>query len=374
VRANTWELKIGSGLAGATLLVLAACGGTASPASGTAASPATSTAAAGSAAAAKPAAASAAAKPSAAAKAETFRLATGSTTPSTMFVWLAQDTGVFAKNGVDVKTEGMTGQVQMDSVISGDAEGTVHTGADLVFTSEAQGADLRVVLTGSAVDNDLLVAGPEIKTVQDLKGKKVAEQSLTSGNGQMMNRLLTKEGLQAGKDYQVVVTGSASQTSGVLAAVLAHQVDATAVPPAVAAESIKQGKIHVLVDLAKRSDLPTGSQVFALQTKYVQQHHDTVQKVVDSLITSVRTIKTDKAAAEDELKKRYKLTEQGPLDEEYQRQTEVLAKDPTPKKEQFQDVIAAFPKDIKPLSDDQINTILDTSFVEDAMKRGLTNY
>src|SRR5205823_8833216 len=124
--------------------------------------------------------------------------------------------------------------------ISGDAEGTVHTGADLVFTSQAQGTDLRVVMTGSTVDNDLLVAGPEIKTIQDLKGKKVAAQSITSGNGQMMKRLLAKEGLQQGKDYEVVVTGSASQTSGVLAALLAHQVDATAVPPTVANAAIKQ--------------------------------------------------------------------------------------------------------------------------------------
>ncbi len=291
-----------------------------------------------------------------------------------MYVWLAQDRGIFAKNGVNVESVGLSGQAQMQAVVAGEAEGTVHTGADLVFTTQAQGTDMKIVATGSQVDNDLLVAGNDIQSVEQLRGKKVGAQSLTAGNGQTTRRLMAKYGLQDGKDYTLVVTGSAGTSAGALAALVAHQVDAVAVPPALASPAIKQGQVHLLVDLAARSDLPIGSNVFALKTGYVQQHPDIVQKVVDSLIESVRLINQDKGAAEAELKTRFKLDDQAALDEEWQRQVEVLAKTPLPRKEDFGDVIAAMPKDIKPLTDAQLDAMLDPTFVNDAVKRGLTKF
>lgn len=377
------------------LVGLTACGGSAAPASSPAAAPSSAVAkpaSAAASAAAKPAsgaasaaakpasgAASAAAKPSASAAAKPsgplLKIATGTGSPTSMFAYLADSAGLYAKNGLNVQTQTASGQAQMDTVIAGEATGTMHAGADLVFTSEASGQiDLQIVFTGSRRDDDLLLTSNDITSVEQLKGKKVGMQSTTSVNGQMVRRLLAKYNLQEGKDYQVVLTGTTGSTAGALAALLSHAIDATAVSQATAAPAIKQGQVHSLVDIATRDDLPTGSQVMVFPTKFVQANPDAVQKVVDSLIEAIHLAYTDKAASEGVLKTVYKITDQGELDDAWARAKQVLTKDPTPNRDDFADVIANMPKDVKPLTDTQINGMIDPKFVKDAISRGLTNF
>jgi NitT/TauT family transport system substrate-binding protein len=359
----------------------AAASAAAKPAASTAPSAAAKPAASAAAKQAASAGASAAAKPSASAAAAPkpsgplLKIATGVGSPTSMFAYLASDAGIYAKNGVNVETQTAAGQTQMDAVIAGEATGTMHAGADLVFTSEASGqVDLQIVFTGSRLDDDLLLAKPEITSVEQLKGKKVGMQSTTSVNGQMARRLLAKYGLQEGKDYQVILTGTQGSTAGALAALVSGAVDATAVSESLAAPAIKQGQIHTLVDIATRTDLPTGSQVMVFPTKFVQSNPDAVQKVVDSLIDAIHMVYTDKAAAEAVLRTHYKISDQQQLDDAWARAKQVLSKDPTPKREDFAEVISNLPKDVKPLSDDTIDGMLNQKFAKDAISRGLTNY
>lgn len=303
-----------------------------------------------------------------------MRLAAGVATPSSLFVWLAADNGLFAKNGVNVEVDNMSGSAQMQAIVAGESEAVLHVGADLVFTTEAQGSDLKIVSTHSKVDDDYMIAGNDITAIEQLKGKKIGAQSVTSGNGQTSRRLLAKYGLQEGRDYTTVITGSTGSTPALLAALVAHQIDAAALPPGIARPALKQGQVHLLLDIATRTDLPIGSQVLVFQTKYAQQHPDVVQKMVDSLIQSVRLIYQDKATAQAELKSRFQITDQADLEEEWQRQTQVLAKVPLPAKEDFGDVIAAMPKDVNQLTNTQLDGMIDPSFVNDAVHRGLTNY
>jgi NitT/TauT family transport system substrate-binding protein len=350
-------------LAPAVCLGLAACGGSAAPAG------VISPSAGASASAQAPAPAAGSARPGG----PVVRLASGVSTTASLLVFLAADNGIFAKHGVNVDLQIMNGQAQMQAIVAGESDAVLHAGADLVFTTEAQGSDFKIVYTGVKVDDDYLVTTNDITSVEQIRGKKVGAQSATSGNGQILRRLLAKYGMQEGKDYTTILTGNTGATPGVLAALVAHQVDAAALPPAIVRGALKQGQIHSILDFATRTDLPVGSQVLVLQTKFVQQHPDLVQNMVDSLIESVRTIYQDKPAAEAELKSRFKV-DPADLDEEWQRQTQVLAKVPTPDKRDFVDIIAAMPKDVKPLTDAQVDGMLDASFVNDAVKRGLTNY
>jgi NitT/TauT family transport system substrate-binding protein len=327
--------------------------------------------------AAKPVSASASAGGgSAAAKASglTLRLATGTSSPTTMFGYLAADKGLYAKNGVKVDLQTMSGQAQMQAVVAGESEANLHVGSDLVFATEAQGQDLRIVATYSKVDENVLLSRNDITAVEQLKGKKLGSQTLTSSNGAIARRLLAKYGLQDGKDYTSVVTGSAGGNAGALAALVSGQVDAVGVPAGVATKALQQGQVHVLVDFATRTDLPSGTQVLVFPAKYVQQHPDAVQGVVDALIESVRTINQDKAAAESVLRSRFKMTDQAELDEELQRQVRLLAKVPLPVTDDFPEAITSLPKDVKPLTEAQFKGMMDPTFVNDAVKRGLTNY
>jgi|GEM_PF-1470944 len=318
--------------------------------------------------------ASGVAKPAASVSASPFVITATNQSPNNLFLWYAQDKGIFARNGVKVDLPTMSGQAQMDTLIAGHADSTLHTGADLVFNSEAAThIGLRIVATASSVADSYVVARNDITSLAQLRGKRFAMQSTTTGASQLVIRMLRQEGLKANKDYQIILTGNQGQQSGVLAAIQAGAADAAAVTPAVARPALNAGQVHVLVDLAKRTDLPTGSNVLAMTQATIDKRSADIQKVIDSWMEAEQAIAKDKAGAEGVIKKYFKIDDQAALDEEWQRYLEVTAKVPMPSKEQFADVVAAMPKD-QQLTDAQFTAMIQPRFVQDAVNRGLGNW
>ena len=88
----------------------------------------------------------------------------------------------------------------------------------------------------------------------------------------------------------------------------------------------------------------------------------------------MRYFREHKPEAETAMRVHFKLTDQAAMDKLYQRQVDVQTNLPTVAKADFTDVVATMPKDAPQLSDEQLSAMLDNRFVEDATKRGLTNF
>ncbi len=362
---------------GCLAMALGACGAPASSPAATGA-PASSAAVSGAAKPAPPAAgasgstpASASANASGAASGAVFSITSTNQSPSNLFMYYALDKGIFARNGVRVEMPTMSGQAQMETVIAGHADSTLKTGVDLVFNSEAAThLGLRIVATGSTVSDSYILTRKDITSLSQLRGKKFAMQSTTTGASQQVIRLLKNEGLEANKDYQIVLTGNQGQIAGVVASIQAGVADAAAAPPAAARAALQGGQIHVLQDMATRTDLPYGSNAFAMTQATIDKRGGDVQKIVDGWMQAEEAIAKDKAGAQELIKKYYKIDDQAALDEEYQRHLETTAKIPMPAKEQYVDIVAAMPKD-HPLSDAEFSAMIEPRFVQDAVNRGL---
>ena len=365
------------------VLTLAACGSSSAPASaarassGSVATLAPSAAAGPSGTAAGSASAtsepSSATGQSAAEKASgpVFTVTTTNQSPNNLFMLYALDRGIFAKNGVNVEMPTMSGQVQMDTVNAGHADATLHTGADLVFNSEAAThLGLRIVATAEAVSDSYIITRNDITSLDRLRGKRFAMQSTTTGASQLIIRMLQKMGMEPNKDYQVILTGTSGQVAGVLASITAGAADAAAVTPAVGRAAIQAGQVKVIDDLAKHTELPTGSSVFAMTQATIDKRGGDVQKIIDSWMQAEQAIASDKAGAEAVIKKYYKIDDPTALDEEWQRHLDTTQKIPMPTKDQFTDIVAAMPKD-QPLTDAQFTAMIDQHFVQDAVNRGL---
>jgi NitT/TauT family transport system substrate-binding protein len=337
-------------------LAISACGGTSAAPAG---SPSTSS--------------SAAVSPAASAALAPFRLAINGTTPVDVFAWIALDQGIFAKHGLKVDLQGMNGSASMQALIAGDIDSAVHS-PPLVLAAQANNADMKVVAVMSPVYDHVMVVSNDITSPDQLRGKKVGAPSLTAPEAASLKRVLAKSGLQQGKDYTLVETGNSGGQSGVVAALATHQIDGIATQLEVARQALDQGGFHILFDLATMPDLVAANEVVALKGSYVQANPARVQALVDSMIESIRFMHENKAATEDAFRKHYKLDNQQDLDDRYDRELQVTAKKPTPTKDEFADVAAAMPKDAKAVTDDQMAAMLDTRFVDDAVKRGLTNF
>jgi len=115
---------------------------------------------------------------------------------------VAIDKGWFKDAGVDVKFEWFDYSASMDAFTAGKLDGVFMANGDALVTGAGGGRSKMILITDYSNGNDMIIAKPGIKTLTDLKGKKVAVE-----NGLVEHLLLRngmkKAGMKAG-DIEIV--------------------------------------------------------------------------------------------------------------------------------------------------------------------------
>jgi len=92
--------------------------------------------------------------------------------------WVAWQVAIeknwFKDAGVDVKFEWFDYSASMDAFTAGKLDAVLMTNGDTLVTGAGGGKGVMVLVTDYSNGNDMIVAKPGIKTLADLKGKKVA--------------------------------------------------------------------------------------------------------------------------------------------------------------------------------------------------------
>jgi NitT/TauT family transport system substrate-binding protein len=347
----------------------------AKPASSASAKPASSASAAASAKPASSASAAASAKPAASGSAAAKPASSGLTkiiasyseiSAADLQAWIAQDGGYFEKNGLDVDLRLIESTTGIPALISGEIQ-IGQVGGSEALAADIGGANLVVTGTLSGVLPYTFLAAPEIKTKQDLIGKKVGVSKIGSSSDTALRAGFAKLGIVPDKDVSIISVGSrAAQTAaaqtGAVQGELSH-------PP----DSIDLEKIgwHQLFDFTQLGLSSANTTVVANST-WLGAHKDLMQKYIDSVVQAEARAKSDKPYAESIIKKYMKVDDQQSLDETYEFYVNhVLAVLPTPSKDQFTDAIAQLSDKNDKAKGFDVSTILDTSFVKSAADRGL---
>ena len=132
-------------------------------------------------------------------------------------IWVAQEKGLFAANGIDVKLTPTPSSVfQLTNLIAGKFDIAMTAIDNLIADREGQGEepvpgpDLFAFM-GS--DNGFLrlVAVPEVKSYGQLKGKTLSVDARTTGYAFVAFEMLERGGLALDRDYNVVRAGGVLQ-------------------------------------------------------------------------------------------------------------------------------------------------------------------
>jgi NitT/TauT family transport system substrate-binding protein len=97
--------------------------------------------------------------------------------------WVAWQVAIeknwFKDAGVDVKFEWFDYSASMDAFAAGKIDAVTMTNGDALVTGSGGGKSVMIMLTDYSNGNDMIVAKPGIKSLKDLKGKKIGlEQGL----------------------------------------------------------------------------------------------------------------------------------------------------------------------------------------------------
>ncbi len=90
---------------------------------------------------------------------------------------VAIDKGWFKQAGVDVKFEWFDYSASMEAFAAGKIDGVTMTNGDALVTGAGGGRNVMIMLTDYSNGNDMIIGKPGIKSLKDLKGKKVAVES-----------------------------------------------------------------------------------------------------------------------------------------------------------------------------------------------------
>jgi NitT/TauT family transport system substrate-binding protein len=205
--------------------------------------------------------------------------------------WVAQDSGIFAKNGLDVRLIFFTGgTTAILALVSGDVPITQVSGPGLV-NSVLAGSDAVFVAAGIISLNYVLMGKPGIKAADQMKGGTLAISRFGSATDSIARFALKRVGLTPGKDVTLVQVGSGPER---LSALLTGRVTAAVINPPSSFIAEKRG-LAVLADVAKMGLVfqHTGA---ATTKRYIREHQDTVRRYVKSHVEAVHKMWTDKEA------------------------------------------------------------------------------
>jgi NitT/TauT family transport system substrate-binding protein len=128
---------------------------------------------------------------------------TGIGSPNAFIFVAGVDKGFYKDHGLDTLTIMAQPQVGVQGLIGGSFDFSQILGAST--TAIMRGIGLKIVMVFDSKPQFWLFGAPEIKTLQAVKGKTVAIQTIGGASGQMTRELLSKSGLDPQRDVKIQV-------------------------------------------------------------------------------------------------------------------------------------------------------------------------
>jgi ABC-type nitrate/sulfonate/bicarbonate transport system substrate-binding protein len=215
-----------------------------------------------------------------------FRIAYGTTGEDPTAVWLGVEQGFYRKHGLNVEAIFMrNGPLAMSAMVSGDVQMNL-TSANNALNGAAAGLDIVVVANLIGHGDGVFMARPEIQKPEDLKGKRVAIQSI-GGGGWAYNMLsLDYLKLDPEKDkIQFVVLGD--QASRVQA-LESGRVEASWIGYTFS-EPLKKKGYTALVDVG-RAPIPYMGSSLVTRRQFVRQDPKAIEGIIKGTLDAVRFV------------------------------------------------------------------------------------
>ena len=223
--------------------------------------------------------------------------------PTLWIPYIAKDARLFEKNGLDVELVLLRGSGQTSQAMVAGSLFASSVALPAVMLANLNGADLVNVAHGIAVQSSKLMVKPEIRKIEDLKGKKIGISSLGSAGDLLFGYVLRKNGIDTNREVFWLAVGNTGER---LQALLNGAVDAADLTYPADAQAERRG-FRPLLDARKEIVYPTASVV--TRRKTIREDRDTVMRVVRSYVEGIAYLKQNKTFAQKVLAKYFRTSD-----------------------------------------------------------------
>lgn len=297
-------------------------------------------------------------------KAARLKVGYASITGGRISLWAAHDMEFFARHGLETELVFIASSSHgVPALLAGEIP--IYSGSpETAAQAAAAGADVVIIASSEPTPYKLIVQ-PGIKSVADLKGKKIGTDRIGGSSYYATRRMLEKLGLKPEEVEFTQVTGGGNQRvaafrSGILSGVVStvERFERAGIPYAVLADAIELGIRSI------------GSSYITTRT-FRDQNRDTVQRFITALVEASQWAKNPKNRSPvlQIVSRRLRTDDPAVLDLNYRIYVGPLAPYPYTKPDDLRTNLADLAESNPRLKDVNLATFVDNSFVQRAEQR-----
>jgi NitT/TauT family transport system substrate-binding protein len=233
-------------------------------------------------------------------------------------VYVAQEEGLFRKNGLEVELIHIPSSSRaIQAILAGEIALSYMDGLNAAQAS-LKGANVALVAGATNRFVFSLMGKPELKRVVELRGKKIGITRVGSSTHTAALYALSQAGLKPA-DYQILPL---VEVPNIFTALVAGQIDAGVVSPPTNSRARKAG-MNELMNLAKEGPEYVSVALGTTRT-YIRDNEEILRRVVRSYAEAVQLFKANKQVGIRVLAKYTNVKDQDILDDAYNQFREYL--------------------------------------------------
>ena len=226
-------------------------------------------------------------------------------------VWMAQEGGFYAANGLKVEVINMGGGSRGAKELQAGNIDLMRVGMSSVVQANRGGGDLRLIGSMSNVIRFVVAVAPGVKSAADLKGGIIGISSFGSESDSTITLALQRFGMTR-NDVTIREYGGGSKR---LEAVRSGTIKATAINEPTTSQAREQG-VHILVDLAAEK-IPWLFSGVVLRRGDLKERRELATRFLRAVIEGNYLALTDAARAKQVLARELKIKNQKIIDISY---------------------------------------------------------
>jgi ABC-type nitrate/sulfonate/bicarbonate transport system substrate-binding protein len=204
--------------------------------------------------------------------------------------WIAKETGLFMKHGLDAEVVLLTGSPRLvQSLIAGDFDYGL-AGATAIMRARMSGADPVILAATTNYSTQAVLVHPRsgVQRMTDLQGKTVGVAQYGSESETFLQIALGKTGMRS-DDVQVLQTGGHPQT---LAALVSGNLEAGVLGSSMVLAAENAGAVRLADGLGLRVLSPGGT--MATTRRLIERDRDSVQRYMRAYVEGIQYFKTNR--------------------------------------------------------------------------------
>jgi NitT/TauT family transport system substrate-binding protein len=200
---------------------------------------------------------------------------------------IAKRKGFYQEEGLEVRKIAIRTGIQVAALLAGELDYSTVSG--IVSSASIQGLPLKTVMGWLDKPLHMLIARPGIKTLADLKGKRIAVSGLNSVPHVAVREALTQAGMNPDKDVTFLALGGSSERVSALAA---GSADASPVDLAYIQKSEQMGFVDLLY-LGDAVNIRLGG--LGVTQDKIQKNPEQITRMIRATLKGVRFMRPNKA-------------------------------------------------------------------------------